>query len=250
MKNFSILLAACLVVSLGQAQDGYTKSLSGVEWVKIESKADIIVRTHNKSELLIKANSNSEVSERAKGLRLVGEGGEDNTDVGFYVVQDGNTLLVKNLRKNETAHIFLPKDQNVSVKSTWHGDIDVDGFSGEVEANARLNGSVDIRNVNGPVTANALNGDIDVFFNTIKQDSPISIYTTNGAVDVSMPSNTPAQVSLSSTNGEIYSNFDFKREEKEGLKSYSRRSVKATINDGGVSISLKSTNGNIYLRKK
>ena len=87
---------------------------------------------------------------------------------------------------------FYQKDQNVSVKSTWNGDIDVDGFSGEVEANARLNGSVDIRNVNGPVTANALNGDIDVFFNTIKQDSPISIYTTNGAVDVSMPSNTPS----------------------------------------------------------
>ncbi|WP_435624256.1 DUF4097 family beta strand repeat-containing protein [Flagellimonas sp.] len=250
MKNSIILLAACLMVSLGQAQDGYTKSLSGVEWVKIESKADIIVRTHSKNELLIKANRNSEVSERAKGLRLVGEGGEDNTDIGFYVVQDGNTLLVKNLRKNESARIFLPKDQNVSVKSTWNGDIDVDGFSGEVEANARLNGSVDIRNVNGPVTANALNGDIDVFFNTIKQDSPISIYTTNGAVDVSMPSNTPAQVSLSSTNGEIYSNFDLKREEKEGLKSYSRRSVKASINNGGVSISLKSTNGNIYLRKK
>ncbi|MEM9076747.1 MAG: DUF4097 family beta strand repeat-containing protein [Bacteroidota bacterium] len=250
MKKSIILLAACLMVSLGHAQDGYTKSLSGVEWVKIESKSDIIVRTHSKNELLIKANSNSEVSERAKGLRLVGEGGEDNTDVGFYVVQDGNTLIVKNLRKNESARIFLPKDQNVSVKSTWNGDIDIDGFSGEVEANARLNGSVDVRNVNGPVTANALNGDIDVFFNTVKQDSPISIYTTNGAVDVSMPSSTPAQVSLSSTNGEIYSNFDLKREEKEGLKSYSRRSVKAAINNGGVNISLKSTNGNIYLRKK
>jgi len=250
MKNQILLLAACLIVSLGQAQNNYTKSLNGVEWVKIESKADIIVRTHDKNELLIKANRSSTVSKKSKGLRLVGEGGEDNTDVGFYVVQDGNTLIVKNLRKNERAYIFLPKDQNVSIKSTWNGDISVDGFSGEIEANARLNGSVDIRNINGPVTANALNGNIDVFFNTIKQDSPISIYTTNGAVDVSMPSNTPAQLSLSSTNGDIYSNFDLKREEKKGLKSYSRKNVKATINNGGVSISLKSTNGNIYLRKK
>lgn len=250
MKNSIILLVACVSTSLVQAQDSYTKSLSGVNWVKIESKADITVNTHSKNELLIKANNNFEVSEKAKGLRLVGEGGEDNTDVGFYVVQDGNTLIVKNLRKNEQAIILLPKDQNVSVTSTWNGDIDVDGFTGEVEANARLNGSVDIRNVNGPVTANALNGNIDVFFNKVKQDSPISIYTTNGAVDVSMPSDTPAQLSLSSTNGEIYSNFDLKRDEKEGLKSYSRRSVKASINNGGVNISLKSTNGNIYLRKE
>ena len=62
-----LLLMACFMVTLGYAQDSYTKSLSGVEWVKIESKSDIIVRTHSKNELLIKADRNSEVSERAKG---------------------------------------------------------------------------------------------------------------------------------------------------------------------------------------
>ncbi len=250
MRKFAIVVIALVTGTIAHAQNSYTKSLNGVTWVKIESKADIVLRTHSSNELLIKGGSSKKDSEKAKGLRLVGEGGNDNTDVGFYVVEDGNTLLVKNLRKSEGAEIFLPKGQNVSVKSTWNGDIEIYGFSGEIEADAQLNGSVEIKDVNGPVTANALNGESTVEFGQISQDSPISIYTTNGPVDVTMPANTPANLSMSCTNGDIYSNFDIEREEKNGLKSWSGRKFKAAINNGGVAISLKSTNGNIYLRKK
>ncbi|MGX1928321.1 DUF4097 family beta strand repeat-containing protein [Flagellimonas sp. 2504JD4-2] len=250
MKKVTILLIALVFCAVTTAQKDYTKSLNGIEWVKIESKSDITLKTYNANELLIKGSRSTKVSEKAKGLKLVGEGGPDNTDVGFYVVQDGNTLIVKSLRKAEGAEIYLPKTQNVSVKSTWSGDIDIDGFSGEIEADAQLNGSVQITNVNGPVTANALNGEITVEFGTVKQDSPISIYTTNGAVDVTLPGATPADLTMGSTNGDIYTNFDIKREEKDGLKSISGKKVRSIINGGGVDISLKSTNGNIYLRKQ
>ncbi|MGW9684837.1 DUF4097 family beta strand repeat-containing protein [Flagellimonas sp. 2504JD1-5] len=250
MKKVTILLIALAFCAITNAQTDFTKSLNGVTWVKIESKSDITVKTHSSNQLLIKGSRSSKVSEKAKGLKLVGEGGPDNTDVGFYVVQDGNTLLVKSLRKGEGAQIYLPKNQNVSVHSTWDGDIEIDGFSGEVEADAQLNGSVEITAVNGPVTANALNGEIKVEFGTVKQNSPISIYTTNGAVDVTLPSSTPADLTLGSTNGDIYTNFDIKREEKDGLKSISGKKVRSAINGGGVDISLKSTNGNIYLRKQ
>ncbi len=250
MKKVTFLLIAVATCAITSAQTDYTKSLSGIEWVKIESKSDITLKTYNANELLIKGTGSSKISEKAKGLKLVGESGNDNTDVGFYVVQDGNTLLVKNLRKSEGAEIFLPKTQNVSVKSTWNGDIEIEGFSGEIEADAQLHGSIEITDINGPVTANALNGEIDVEFGTVKQNTPISIHTTNGAVDVSLPENTPADLTLSTLHGDIYTNFDIKREEKDGLKSVSSKKVKATINNGGVNISLKSINGSIYLRKQ
>ncbi|MEM7484338.1 MAG: DUF4097 family beta strand repeat-containing protein [Bacteroidota bacterium] len=250
MKQLTLILVALVIGTSAKSQTDYTKSLSGIEWVKIESKSDIILKTHSADELLIKSSRTSKTSERAKGLRLVGEGGSDNTDVGFYVVQDGNTLIVKSLRKNDKGEIYLPKNQNISVKSTWHGDIEIEGFSGEIEADAELNGSIEILDTNGPVTANALNGEVTVEFGKVKQDSPISIYTTNGEVDVALPTNTPSDLVMSTTNGDIYTDFELKREEKNGLKSMSGRKVKATINNGGVNISLKSTNGNIYLRKK
>jgi hypothetical protein len=205
---------ALFVGTIAKAQSDYTKSLNGIQWVKIESKTDITVKTHSSNELLIKSGPKIKTPDRAKGLKLVGEGGTDNTDVGFSVVQDGNTLIVYNLRKSKGAEIYLPASQNIAVKSTWNGDIEIDGFSGKVT-----------------------------------QDSPISLYSTNGAVDVSLPSSTPANLALSTLNGNVYTDFDVKAEDKNGLKSVLGRDIKASINGGGVKISMKSTNGNMYLRK-
>ncbi|MHA7864843.1 DUF4097 family beta strand repeat-containing protein [Flagellimonas marinaquae] len=250
MRKFTIIAIALFAGAVAKAQNDYTKSLNGIQWVKIESKTDIVVKTHNANELLIKSGPEVKTPDRAKGLKLVGEGGTDNTNVGFSVVQDGNTLIVYNLRKNKGAEIYLPASQNLAVKSTWNGDIEIDGFSGEIEADAQLNGGVRITNVNGPVTANSLNGQLEVVFGTVTQNSPISLYSTNGAVDVSLPANTPANLALSTLNGNVYTDFDVKAEDKNGLKSVLGRDIKASINGGGVKISMKSTNGNMYLRKK
>ena len=247
--TFTSILILCLAFTT-QAQQDYSKSLSGVEWVKIESNADIKLTTHDKNELLIRVAKGYSVPEKAKGLKLMGAGGPDNTDVGFNVVQDGGMLIVKNLRKSDGAEIMLPKSQNVSVTNNWNGDIYINGFSGEVEANANLNGGLTLEDISGPLTAYSLNSNVEVKFKSIRQDAPIYINTTNGAIDVSIPGDTSADIQMSTWNGDIYSNFDFKRADKDGMKSISSRNVKGSINNGGVDIKLKSTNGNIYLRKK
>ncbi len=250
MKTIQITFLAMLFCVTISAQEDYTKSLDGIEWVKIESKTDVTVKTHTSNELLIKGGSRSKVSEKAKGLKLVGEAGTDNTDAGFYVIKEGNTLIVRNIKKSETAKIYLPASQNISVITTRHGDIDIDGFLGEVEASAKLNGSVKIENISGPLTANTLNGSIDVKFIKVNQSSPITVYSTNGPLDISLPEKTPANVSLSTINGEIYSNIDLKIPDKNGLKPMATKKIAGAIGAGGVKIQLKTTNGNIYLRKK
>ncbi len=250
MKSVTSILFICAFIFSVNAQSDYSKSLSGVEWVKIESKSGIVLKTHDKNELLIKVSSRKAKSEKAKGLRLVGAGGTDNTDVGFYVVQDGNNLLVKNLRRSDKAEIFLPKTQNVSVTNSWNGNIYIEGFSGEVEANANLNGGLKMVNLSGPVTAYSLNQGVDASFEKISKDAPIVIRTTNGEIDVTLPENSAADMELSSWNGDIYTNFDLKRPDKDGLKSVSGKNIKGAINGGGADIKLKSTNGTIYLRKK
>ena len=254
MKSLKITVIAILFSLVLFAQEDYTKSLDGIEWVKVESKADIVLKTHSENQLRIKTKSYTKTPEKAKGLKLVGAGGSDNTDVGFYVVKEGNNLILKNLRKwnNGNAEIYLPANQNISVTTngTGQSDITIYGFKGEIEARTKLNGGIKIEDTSGPVTANSLNGDIDVSFTNINQNSPITIYSTNGALDVKLPGNTPANLSLGSVNGEIYTNFELKFSEKNGLKSISSQKIKQPINGGGVQLHLKTTNGNIYLRKE
>ena len=250
MKQLTTIILAITTVIFSYGQEDYSKSLSGIEWVKITTKANIKIMTHDKNEILIKGSKSKYVSEKAKGLRLVNSDGTDNTNVGFSVLEEGGDLIVTNLKKNGTTQIYLPKNQKIAAKSTWNGNISIEGFVNEVEANCTLNGGITITDVTGPVTANSLNGTVEVIFDKIDQASPTSIFTTNGAVDVSLPGNTPANLSLSSWNGDVYSNFDIQQQSKEGMKKITSKKSTGTINGGGIDITLKSTNGNIYLRKK
>ncbi len=255
MKKLIILSIVFAFSSFLQAQE-YKHSLSGIDWVKIESRAVIKIKTHSSNELLIETKEKYKTPERAKGLKLVGENGTDNTDVGFYVITEGNNLIVRNLKKGHSHHgdaiLYLPANQNISVTSTGtsSADIFISGFKGEIEAESELNGDITINDISGPVTANALNGDIEISFSKVNQTSPITIYATNGAVDVKLPSSTPAELSIGTINGEIYTNFDLNSPKKGGLKPFSTQKIKQSINGGGVPLNLKTTNGNIYLRKQ
>jgi predicted membrane protein len=250
MKNIARILFACLLTWTVQSQSDYSKSLDGIEWVKIESKSSVSLKTHNKKEIRIVINDLKPIPEKAKGLQLLGDAGEDNTAVGFNVSTSGNNLIVKNVRRSGEAVIFLPKSQNISVTNSWGGTTEIAGFSGEVEANSNLNGALVLSNLTGAVTAYSLNHGIQVNFTEINQNSPIDIRTTNGDIDVTIPEKAAANIALSSWNGDVYSNFDIKQKEKDGLKSFSDHDIKGIINGGGVNIKLKSTNGTIYLRKE
>ena len=157
---------------------------------------------------------------------------------------------MKNLKKGNKVKILLPASQNVSVTTNWSGDIELNGFKSEIEATAKLNGSIKINDISGPLTANSLNGKINVRFAQISQESPITIYSTNGILDIGLQERTPANLSLGTTNGSIYTDFELKLPEMDGLKSVATKRIKTAINNGGVAIQLKTTNGSIYLRKQ
>ncbi len=250
MKKTVITLLVLINANFLMGQDNYSTDLNGIDWVKVETKSEITIKTHDKNELLIKVKNKEPIPERAKGLRLVGSGGTDNTNLGFNVSKVGNNLMVSSIIKSQNVVIYLPKTQKIAVTNSWDGDIIIDGFTAEVEANANLNGGVVLSNISGPLTAYALNQGISVVFNSIGQSSPVVIRTTNGEIDVTLPGDTSADLALHSLNGDIYSNFDLKKPDKDGMVSISSSKVKGTINNGGVDITLDSVNGNIYLRKK
>ncbi len=254
MNVFRITLFVCLISFAARAQQDYTKSLDGIDWVKIESRTKVTVEMHGENQLRIKGGEMHKTPERAKGLKLVGDNGTDNTNVGFYVIKEGSNLIVRNLQKHNRGHavIYLPASQNISVRTngTNKSDIEISGFTGEIEASVELNGAIKVTDISGPITASTLNGNVEVTFTKVSQTSPISIFSTNGALDITLPGNTPADLSMGSINGEIYTNFELVFPEKNGLKAVSTQKVRQSINGGGVNFQLKTINGNMYLRKQ
>ncbi|GAA4273577.1 DUF4097 family beta strand repeat-containing protein [Aquimarina gracilis] len=251
MKHIVILFI--LLISAGnlKAQD-YTQPLQGIKKVKIHSESGVKIIVHDQNQLKILGDGH-EIPEKAKGLKAVYAGGSDNTGLGMYVQKEGETLIIKNLKgmHGKLLKIYLPKSINIKVERSNMGDISLQGFTSEIEVSTNI-GDITLTNVTGPIVARTSTGEINVVFNKVNQSSPISLMSSTGEVDVSLPSNTPANLMLKTSMGEIYTDFDIKfPEEENNMKIVSgKRSIKTELNNGGVEISLRSSTGNIYLRKK
>ncbi|AXT52185.1 hypothetical protein D1818_15570 [Aquimarina sp. BL5] len=252
MKN--IVIAIVLFITIGhiQGQENYTQSLQGVKNVVIGSESGVKLKAHDKNELLIPGKGRK-MPEKAKGLKAVYAGGSDNTGFGVYVQKEGGTLIIRNLKSTytKTLEVFLPKNINIKVEKSNLGKLVAEGFSSEIEATTNV-GNITLRDVTGPIVAKTATGEINIIFNKVSQSSPISLVSATGAIDISIPANTPANLEMKATMGEIFTDFDIKFPVPENnLKVVSgKKTIKTELNNGGVEINLKSATGNIYLRKQ
>lgn len=191
--------------------------------------------------------------ERAKGLRLVnGSGYDDNTDIGLSIVEEDDQMVIREVsnRSRRRYTIYVPSDYEVSyhITSNRGGGLIIEDVKAELDVST-LHNSITMTGVSGPMAIHSVHGRIEATFDKVNQTGPISIYSVHGHLDVSIPSQTKADVSMFSGHGEIYSDVDLKIDRKEGGQNLINISdVKATINGGGVKFSLKTQHSDIYLR--
>lgn len=257
ITTLTFVLVLC--ISTAKAQD-YKYDIKQATQIFIKNLVGgIAIEETNGTQLLIEASRFENKPDRADGLKsLYGSGAQDNTNLGLQVKTHGNVIEIEGASKQaEDANYTFKVPKGINVKVDYSSpyasdDIMVKNFSSELEVKI-LNPGISLENVTGPVILNVTNGDIEIDFGTVNQNAPIDIYAINGIIDITLPANTPANIALSTINGEIFTNFDidFEQKEKNGL-SYigGGQKIKGKINGGGVDIKLKTINDNIYLRKK
>ena len=262
-KIFILILFVSSIISAQKKEFKY--SLTGISKVVLNSDTKIVLIPGNTSELKIQDNNkdhkehnhwrkdDSKKEDKRKGLTAIYPGGKDNTNgFGFSIKKEGNILYVsdlKSMHQRRGLNITLPKNMNISVDAGNLGSIEMEGFTGEIEASANV-GRIQMKNVTGPITVDANVGKVDIDFDKVSQSSPITISTSVSEIDVALPANTKANIELK-TQGTVYTNFDFETPKKKGMPNVSgRKSIVSKLNNGGVKIYIKSSMGNIYLRKK
>lgn len=284
MKKIALLLVFISSILSAQKKD-FKYPLTGVKKVVLSSDTTIKIEVSSTQELIISenkrrhrnGNDNDEdcddcekdnvhwsiqndrdkrkknKEDKRKGLTAVYPGGKDDTNgYGYSISKEGSTLFITDLKSHFQRHglfIKLPQNINISVDSGNLGSIYMEGFTGEVEAESNV-GKIEMKNVTGPLTVNTSVGKIDIDFDKVSQKSPITIRTSVSEIDVAIPANTNANLELK-TQGTVYTNFDFEAPKKKGTSNTSgNKSIISKLNNGGVKIYIKSSMGNIYLRKK
>jgi hypothetical protein len=130
--------------------------------------------------------------------------------------------------QNSKSHNFMLKE--VSIKN----------MKNEIEMNTMC--PIKLTDVTGPLVLSTINGNVDVIFDEVNKDKPISISTISGEIDITLPPKTRANLEMQTMSGTVYSNFDFPEQISSNILKYQ-------LNGGGVNIKIVSVKGNIYLRK-
>ncbi|MFY0601017.1 MAG: DUF4097 family beta strand repeat protein [Cyclobacteriaceae bacterium] len=254
-----INIAFALILSLGSmAQEfkfepnGRTSDLQ-VKINDLSSDLEIIGVEGNK--IIIIATNYKGMPEKAKGLKPLSATGSENTGIGLRVTQEGNEVQISGASRSANDgryQIKLPKSTKLYVDyQGWDGgDVLIENMTSEVEISSNISDLV-FKDVTGPIVANTLSSNIEVRFSSLNQSSPTSLSSTSGDIDVSIPILTKGNFDLSTISGEIYTDLDFEIDtEKSDLKRIGGgTSTKATLNGGGVKMSIHCISGNVFIRK-
>jgi hypothetical protein len=251
-----ILIIACGMFLTAAAWAQEFKVSKNTGRLEIDEVNHVRIEGTTGNEIIFSSNDHDrDDDDRSKGLRAISSMGiEDNTGLGLSVLDKGNTVEVRQLKKMDGPDITIKVPKGVVVSyshnSPYGDEIEIRNFDGEVETSTVHNG-VKITNSTGPLRIKTVHGDIEVVLNA-NMKSPISLTSIHGHVDLGMPAATKANIRLGTKLGEIFVDPDFKIEfdkSTSGFVSYSDN-ISGKINGGGTDITLSSQHNNVYLRKK
>ncbi|GGD57733.1 hypothetical protein GCM10011514_22280 [Emticicia aquatilis] len=218
-------------------QSTFKQSFSGADKrvLIMSASNNLTVEGITGTEVIIESDKQErEFPEEAQGLKIVSPGGAvDNTGIGASVQLEGNTLKIK-LPKSKYYGNFvvkIPKDLNLTLQENGnpYGKWLVTSMKGEVEANTSYT-TLNIKNVSGPIVARCGYGKVFVEFDELSQTRPNSI-SANGAVDITLPATTKANLKVQAMYGEFFTDFDIQQMKVEETKkdTTNRKGAKFTV---------------------
>ena len=177
-----------------------------------------------------------EMQPRNGGLAVITHYPKDQHGMGSIL----DWLAGDHVDANVRYEVTVPRNMNVDVTNT-NGTIHLDGVTGQHELDT-TNGKIDVKRCAGSLDASTTNGSIDAELVRLAQGQPLRFETTNGSIKVSLPENASADLDASTTNGSIDSDLPVM------TTRTSSNSLRGTINGGGTSLRLRTTNGAIRIR--
>jgi hypothetical protein len=222
----------------------------------------ITVRGANRKDVVVTARPEAQRPSRrydpdAAGLRRIPQ------TAGYRISEEGNRIKVSSDNPNRSVNfeIEAPLRSNLKLSTVNGGEILVENIEGDLDV-SNTNGGITLNNVGGSVNAGTTNGAVRASLTRVTAARQMSFTSLNGAVDVTLPPATKANLRLRSDHGEVYSDFDVQlaaasstpsvqetRSSNGRYRINRNRAIVGAINGGGPEFELRTFNSNVYVRK-
>ena len=137
--------------------------------------------------------------------------------------------------------LTVPRTARLDEIKLINGSLDVTGVTGEVHASC-INGRLEAHNLAGRADLSTINGHLDARFDQLS-GSPVELHSVNGSVELTIPSDSKAEIEASTVSGGIDNDF--------GLHVNHHRVVghdlRGELGTGGARIKLENVNGRIEI---
>lgn len=214
----------------------------------------IEINTYDGETVLVNAiKKSSHGQEELDKIEIIVIESEDALDIEAKYF--GQKLTIPSVDMN----IKVPKNVTVDSVTTSNGAIQISGIKGDVIAKSS-NGAIIIEDVDGYVSATTSNGRIEVKGTTGIKDlkssnlginaevydfkENVTISTSNGGITVYINTSLNANIDMTTSNGQISI--------KEVILNYitsEEKHIEGILGDGGNTLDIHTSNGNINLFK-
>ena len=150
-----------------------------------------------------------------------------------------------NSRDNDTQVDFtvhVPRGVKFAGR-TVNGDVTADALESDVSAHS-VNGNVDVATSTGYAEGSSVNGDVRARLGRTDWTGTLEFGSTNGSVTGVLPAGVAADVTASTVNGSIDTDFPLTIQGRFGPKH-----LRGTIGAGGRGLKLDTVNGSIRLKR-
>lgn len=138
--------------------------------------------------------------------------------------------------------LTVPRTARLDEIKLINGSLDVNGVSGEVDASC-INGRLEARNLSGRAELSTINGHLDAKFDQLPGSS-VELKSVNGSVELTIPSDSKAEIEASTMSGGIDNDFGL----HVNHHSFVGHDLRGELGSGGPRIRVSNVNGRIEIR--
>jgi hypothetical protein len=198
----------------------------------------------DRNEVKVDAIKSADTKERLEEAKIEIDSGKDNLSIRTRYPHHDQTWNWGSHNNPASVEYTLtvPRGARLDEIKLINGSLDVTGVSGDVRASC-INGRLEARNLAGRSHLSTINGRLEAGFDQLA-GSPVELNSVNGSVELTIPSDSKAEIEASTISGGIDNDF--------GLHVNHHRFVghdlRGELAGGGTRIELRNVNGRIDVR--
>jgi len=202
------------------------------------------ISTWDQNEVKVDAVKYADSKERLEQARIDIDSGKDHLSIRTKYPDHDLTFNWGSHNNPASVEYTLtvPRTARLDEIKLINGSLDVTGVTGEVHASC-INGRLEAHNLSGRADLSTINGHLDAKFDQLRGSS-LELKSVNGSVELTIPSDSKAEIEASTVSGRIDNDFGL----HVNHHSFVGHDLRGELGNGGPRIKLSNVNGRIETR--